>query len=71
MTTCIPQPLKYEVLESEGVVGQAMFAELVDAASRTEDDLTVVILGGRGGQALHRLLGGKAKTNEIDDLLGR
>ena len=67
----VPQPLNYEVLESEEVVGQAMFAELRDAAARKSDDLTVVILGGRGGQALHRLLGEKAKTDEIDDLLRR
>jgi 6-phosphogluconolactonase/glucosamine-6-phosphate isomerase/deaminase len=70
LMTCVAQALNYEVLESEEVVGQAMFAELVHAAAGT-DYLTVVILGGRGGQALHRLLGQKAKTNEIDDLLGR
>ena len=66
-----PQALNYEVLDSETSVGQAMFAELVRAARETEDDLTIVILGGRGGQALHRLLGEKAKTNEIDNLLAR
>jgi 6-phosphogluconolactonase/glucosamine-6-phosphate isomerase/deaminase len=71
LMTCVPHALNYEVLESEEAVGQAMFAELIDAAARTTDDLTVVILGGRGGQALHRLLGEKAKTDEIDDLLGR
>jgi 6-phosphogluconolactonase/glucosamine-6-phosphate isomerase/deaminase len=71
LMACVPHALNYEVLESEEVVGQAMFAELVEAAARTADDLTVLILGGRGGQALHRLLGEKAKTNEIDDLLGR
>jgi 6-phosphogluconolactonase/glucosamine-6-phosphate isomerase/deaminase len=68
---CVPQALNYEVLESEDAVGRAMFAELTDAAARTPDDLTVVILGGRGGQALHRLLGEKARTSEIDELLGR
>jgi 6-phosphogluconolactonase/glucosamine-6-phosphate isomerase/deaminase len=31
----------------------------------------IVILGGRGGQALHRLLGALAKTNDYDALLGR
>ena len=71
LMTCVSHALNYEVLESEEVVGQAMFAELWDAAARTADDLTVVILGGRGGQALHRLLGERAKTDEIDDLLGR
>jgi 6-phosphogluconolactonase/glucosamine-6-phosphate isomerase/deaminase len=63
--------LNYEVVQTEEAVGQAMFAELAEAAARTTDDLTVVILGGRGAQSLHRLLGEKAKTNEIDDLLGR
>ena len=71
LMACASHALNYEVLESEEAVGQAMFAELVDAAARTADDLTVVILGGRGGQALHRLLGEKAKTNEIDGLLSR
>jgi 6-phosphogluconolactonase/glucosamine-6-phosphate isomerase/deaminase len=66
-----PQTLNYEVLESEAAVGRAMFDELVGAAGKKEGDLTVVILGGRGGQALHRLLGEKAKTGEIDDLLSR
>jgi len=66
-----PNSLNYEVLESEGAVGRAMFDELVIAADKREGDLTVVILGGRGGQALHRLLGEKAKTGEIDDLLAR
>ena len=67
----VSQALNYEVLDSEQAVGQAMFAELNDAAARKRGNLTVVILGGRGGQALHRLLGEKAKTVEIDDLLTR
>ena len=71
LMACIPRALSYEVLESEQAVGQQMFAELQQAAAATADDLTVVILGGRGGQALHRLLGERARTNEIDDLLSR
>lgn len=66
-----PQALKHEVLESEEAVGRAMLAE-IEAAGRTKsDDLTIVILGGRGAQALHRLIGEKAKTNELDPLLSR
>lgn len=66
-----PHALKYEVLESEKAVGRAMLAE-IEAAGRTKsDDLTIVILGGRGAQALHRLIGEKAKTSELDHLLGR
>jgi 6-phosphogluconolactonase/glucosamine-6-phosphate isomerase/deaminase len=66
-----PQSLNYEVLECEEAVGRAMFAELVEVADKKQGDLTVVILGGRGGQALHRLLGEKAKSSEIDHLLAR
>ena len=70
LMSVVPQALNYEVLDSEDAVGQAMFAELSEAVAHKRDQLTVVILGGRGGQALHRLLGEKAKTGEIDDLLG-
>jgi 6-phosphogluconolactonase/glucosamine-6-phosphate isomerase/deaminase len=66
-----PHSLNYEVAESEAAVGRAMFDELLSAADKKEGDLMVVILGGRGGQALHRLLGEKAKTGEIDQLLAR
>ncbi len=66
-----PHELRYEVLDSEEAVGRTMFGELEAAAQATENDLTVVILGGRGGQALHQLLGERAKTNEIDELLAR
>ena len=66
-----PHALKYEVLESEEAVGRAMLDEIEAAARNTTGDLTVVILGGRGAQALHRLIGEKANTNELDDLLGR
>jgi len=63
--------LNYEVLGSEEDVGREMLAELQAAARTKEGDLTIVIVGGRGGQALHRLIGEKAKTNELDQLLGR
>ena len=63
--------IRYEVLESEEAVGRAMFEEIIDAAAAKDGALVVVILGGRGGQALHRLLGDLAKTEEHDALLGR
>jgi len=66
-----PHRLSYQVLESEAAVGRAMLDEIETAAREKEGDLTVVIVGGRGGQALHRLLGEKAKTSEIDHLLTR
>jgi len=66
-----PQQLNYEVLDSEAAGGRVMLAEIETAGHGKEGDLTVVIVGGRGGQALHRLLGEKAKTSEIDHLLSR
>jgi 6-phosphogluconolactonase/glucosamine-6-phosphate isomerase/deaminase len=63
--------LAYEVLPSEEAVGRAMFEEIADAAEAKDGPLVVIIVGGRGGQALHRLLGEMAKTSNHDDLLGR
>lgn len=66
-----PQAINYEVFESEDAVGRAMLDELIKAANEKTGDLTVVILGGRGAQALHRLIGEQAKTSELDSLLSR
>lgn len=63
--------LHYEILETEEAVGRTMLAEIEAAAQSQSGELTIVILGGRGAQALHRLVGEKAKTNELDNLLGR
>jgi len=63
--------IRYEVLESEEAVGRAMFDEIVNAAAAKDGALVIVILGGRGGQALHRLLGALAKSSDHDALLGR
>lgn len=63
--------LQYEVQPSEESVGRAMFEEIADAAEATDGSLVVIIVGGRGGQALHRLLGEMAKTSDYDELLGR
>jgi len=63
--------LKYEVLESEEAVGRAQFEEIKQAAQNKEGDLVIILLGGRGAQALYRLLGELAQTDSIDHLLGR
>ena len=63
--------IRYEVQQSEEAVGRAMLDEIVDAAAAKDGALVIVILGGRGGQALHRLLGAIAKTNDHDALLSR
>jgi len=65
------QKLNYEILESEEAVGRAMLEEIETAAREKNGDLTIILLGGRGAQALHRLLGQLAKTSEVDQLLSR
>src|SRR3989442_5402287 len=66
-----PQQLNYEELDSEEAVGRAMLAEIEKAAQSKEGDLTIILLGGRGAQAMHRLIGEKTKTNELDQLMSR
>ncbi len=63
--------LRYEVLASEEAVGRAQFEEIKQAAENKEGDLVIILLGGRGAQALYRLLGELAQTDTIDHLLGR
>lgn len=63
--------IRYEVMPSEEAVGRAMFDEIVNVAAAKDGALVIVILGGRGGQALHRLLGAMAKTDEQDALFSR
>lgn len=65
------QDISYEVLPSEEAVGQTMFEEIRSAAAAKDGSLVIVILGGRGAQALHRQIGAIARTSEYDELLGR
>lgn len=64
-------PYKYDLLESEEAVGQAMFDEIVDYADEKSGDISLVLLGGRGAQAMYRIVSRLAESGEIDDLLGR
>ncbi|KAF2515674.1 hypothetical protein [Flavobacterium foetidum] len=59
------------VLGSEAEVGQAMLKELYNTAASKEGDINIALLGGRGAQELHRLLGDLAKSTEQDRLLAR
>ena len=63
--------ITYEVLPSEEAVGRAMLAEIEQAAAAKDGSLVMILLGGRGAQALHKLLGALAKTPDYDALLGR
>jgi 6-phosphogluconolactonase/glucosamine-6-phosphate isomerase/deaminase len=64
-------PFKYEVLRNEEAVGQAMFDELVSYAAAADGDITIVLLGGRGAQAMYRIISRRAEPSEIDALLSR
>lgn len=59
------------VLDSEAAVGQAMLNELYKTAAAKTGDINIALLGGRGAQELHRLLGELAKSTEQDELLAR
>jgi 6-phosphogluconolactonase/glucosamine-6-phosphate isomerase/deaminase len=61
--------INYEVLPNEEAIGQAMFEELQAVYQAKNGDIAIALLGGRGAQALHRILGEKAKTDKINDLL--
>ncbi len=67
----IPQKLVYEVLETEAAVGEAMFDELVSYANEKRGDITMILLGGRGAQAMYKIINEKSQTGEIDELLSR
>lgn len=64
-------PFHYQVLQDEESVGKAMFEELKAYANENEGDISIVLLGGRGAQAMYRLIAGLAETDEIDSLLAR
>jgi 6-phosphogluconolactonase/glucosamine-6-phosphate isomerase/deaminase len=61
----------YNVLESEQAVGQALLDELVAYSNEKSGDIVFVLLGGRGAQAMYRLVADKCETGELDDLLSR
>ncbi|HJU93978.1 MAG TPA: hypothetical protein VJ656_13650 [Pyrinomonadaceae bacterium] len=63
--------LEYEVMPSEEAVGRAMLDEITRAVAGKDGSVVMVIVGGRGGQALHRLLGSMAKTSDHDALFSR
>ncbi len=67
----ISDAFKFNVLESEDAVGQAMYDELVTYAAEKSGDITLILLGGRGAQAMYGIIASLAETNEIDELLGR
>ena len=63
--------IEYEVLPTEEAVGLAQWEEIRRAALEKEGDLVILLLGGRGAQAMYRHVAGIARTGEADELLGR
>ena len=66
-----PGRFEYEVMPSEEAVGRAMFAEIEAVAEAKQGPLVIILLGGRGAQSLHKLLGQVAQTEARDSLLER
>ena len=62
---------EFEVLPDEQAVGRAMFGELVKYSEERAGDIVIVLLGGRGAQAMYRIIGDLSRTSVIDELLGR
>lgn len=64
-------PVNYEVLPDEDAVGRAMLDELITYAAAKQGDISIVLLGGRGAQAMYKLIYDLALTSELDELLAR
>jgi 6-phosphogluconolactonase/glucosamine-6-phosphate isomerase/deaminase len=64
-------PIYYEILQAEESVGSAQWQEIERAADEKEGDLVIILLGGRGQQAMYKQVAEIARTREADELLGR
>lgn len=61
----------FKVLDSEEAVGAAMVDQLLSYAAGKSGDINMVLLGGRGAQAMYRLINAGIDSGELDDLLSR
>lgn len=66
-----PNRIQPEVLDTEEQVGRAQLEEIKRAVAAKSGDLVMILLGGRGAQAMYRLVGELARTSALDDVLGR
>lgn len=62
---------RYQVLDTEDSVGEAMLQELLDYAENNVGDVNIILLGGRGAQAMYKQIRARIGTAEIDELLSR
>lgn len=60
-----------EILANEEAVGRAQLAEIERYAAEKSGDIVLVLLGGRGAQALYRIVGKLAQGSTKDELLSR
>lgn len=67
----VPTEIKPEILASEEAVGDAQLAELRKVARSKSGNIVILLLGGRGAQALHRKLGVLAAKHEPEEWLLR
>src|SRR5687767_6738401 len=63
--------LRPDIIDTEELVGRAMLMELESAAQSKEGPIVFAILGGRGAQALHKLLGERARAGDPNGLIRR
>jgi 6-phosphogluconolactonase/glucosamine-6-phosphate isomerase/deaminase len=59
-----------EVLPDEQSVGEAMLGELEAVAREKTGEIAILLLGGRGAQAMHKMLGERARKGP-DELISR
>jgi len=62
---------RYNVLDTEEAVGQALLDELIAYSTEKEGDIVFVLLGGRGAQAMYRLIAQQCETGDLDEMLAR
>ncbi len=62
---------QYEVLESEEAVGSVMLEELKTLLREKSGDATMLLLGGRGAQAMYRQISKLIPSGELDEMLSR
>src|SRR5687767_14785306 len=71
ITANLDVPYEYRVLDTEEQVGAAMLNELLEYSQTTYRDIVMILLGGRGAQAMYRLIRDRAESGDLDELLGR
>lgn len=62
---------KYQVLDTEEAVGDTMLQELLDYAESKSGDINIILLGGRGAQAMYKIIRSRIPSGELDELLSR